>query len=307
MIGAALPRPPWAVAALAAILAITAAWWSLALWPLGAGAPEWVVVTREICFGASPTGLPHAGGWLLLIGEPIGMFAVLYVVWGDDLRAGLARLHRGLPGRLATGVVVLLSVSGLFAAARRVASASGVGAAGSFSISTPLPRRGAEPAAALALIDQHGALTRLADFRGNWVMVTFAFGHCEDICPVIVQHARNARRDEGAEHISLLVVTLDPWRDTPDRLASIATTWELDPADRVLSGSVEEVNAALDAWRIPRQRDLTTGDVMHGSTIVLVDPAGREAWRLDGAPQRVREALGIVMRESPTPPARSAR
>lgn len=299
MTGTAMPRPPWAVVALAAILAITAGWWSLALWPLGAGAPEWIVVTREICFGASHTGLPHAGGWLLLIGEPIGMFAVLYVVWGDDLRAGLARLHRGLPGRLATGLVVLLAVSGIFAAARRVASAAGVGAAESFSISTPLPRRGAVAAAPLALTDQHGAPTRLADFRGNWVMVTFAFGHCEDICPVIVQHARNARRDEGAAHIPLLVVTLDPWRDTPDRLASIAAAWELDSTDRVLSGSVEDVNAALDAWRIPRQRDLTTGDVMHGSTIVLVDPEGREAWRLDGAPQRVREALGIVMSESP--------
>jgi cytochrome oxidase Cu insertion factor (SCO1/SenC/PrrC family) len=86
-------------------------------------------------------------------------------------------------------------------------------------------------------------------------MVTFAFGHCEDICPIIVDHATRARRDEGAEQVPLLVVTLDPWRDTPDRLPSIAQLWELAADDRILSGSVDEVNAALDRWGVARVRD----------------------------------------------------
>lgn len=299
MTDARVPRPPLAVVALAAILAITAVWWALALWPLDAAAPDWVVRTREVCFGASRTGLPNAGGWLLLIGEPIGMFAVLYVVWGADLRAGLARLHRRAVGKLASAAVVVLAVVGLLAAAKRVADAAGRGEAESFALAPPLPPRGSSPAAPLALTDQHGAVTDLADFRGRWVMVTFAFGHCEDICPVIVQHARRARADEGALHVPLLVVTLDPWRDTPDRLPAIADAWELTDADRILGGSVDDVTAALDAWRIARVRDAVTGDVVHGSTVVLVDPAGLEAWRLEGAPQRARAALAIVARESP--------
>lgn len=299
MTDATMPRPPLAVVALAAILVITAGWWALALWPLGAGAPEWIVVARDVCFGASRTGLPNAGGWLLLVGEPIGMFAVLYVVWGVELRAGLAKLHRGIPGRLTSTLVVLLGVSGLLATARRVASVGGlVPADESFAVSSPLPARGSAPATPLALIDQHGAVARLDAYRGQWVMVTFAFGHCEDICPLIVQQARRARSDEGAEQVPLLVVTLDPWRDTPERLGAIATAWELGPQDRMLSGTVDEVNAALDVWRIARERDPDNGMVLHGSTIVLVDPEGREAWRIEGAPQRVREALAIVVRES---------
>jgi cytochrome oxidase Cu insertion factor (SCO1/SenC/PrrC family) len=90
------------------------------------------------------------------------------------------------------------------------------------------------------------------------------------------------------------VVTLDPWRDTPDRLATIATAWQLGPDDRVLSGTVEEVTAALDAWGIPRVRDPNTGDIGHGSTIVLVDPEGRAAWRVEGAPDRIRVALTSI-------------
>lgn len=295
---ASRPSEVLAVGACAAILAITAAWWALALWPLEAEAPAWIVVAREVCFGATHTGLPHAGGWLLLIGEPIGMLAVLLIVWGDELRGGLRRLHRHLPGRLASTALVLAMVTGLVAAGRRVASATGSDPGEAFSLSAPLPPRTTASAPALALRDQHGTVTDLATFRGRWVMVTFAFGHCEDICPIIVDHAKRARRDEGAEFVPLLVVTLDPWRDTPDRLLGIAQMWELGADDRLLSGGVAEVNAALDRWGVARVRDENTGEVAHGSTIVVVDPEGRAAWRVEGAPQRVREALAIVAREA---------
>ena len=175
--------------ALAAILTISAAWWWLALAPLGDDAPAWVVLTREVCFGASRTGLPHAGGWLLLIGEPIGMLGVLTIVWGAELRTGLARLHRGFAGRAASTVVVLLLASGLLTAGRRVAGARGLADGEPFAVTAALPERGRAPAEPLALRDQLGGVTRLDDYLGRWVMVTFAFGHCEDICPVIVQQA----------------------------------------------------------------------------------------------------------------------
>lgn len=289
-----VPRPPFAVVALAVIVATTAAWWALALWPLGADAPEWIARTREVCFGATRTGLPHAGGWILLIGEPIGMLAVLHVVWGTELRAGLARLQQHLAWRMASWLVMLAVASGLVATVRHVSARSGGGLAESFAVNTALPARSVAPAPPLALVDQTGGRTRLESYAGRWVMVTFAFGHCEEICPVIVQHARRARTDAGRPDVPLLVVTLDPWRDTPERLATIAAAWQLDPDDRALSGTVDDVTAALDAWRIARVRDANTGDIGHGSTIVLVDPEGRAAWRLEGAPDRIRLALASI-------------
>ncbi len=280
--------------ALGAILALTAAWWALALWPLGAAAPEWIARTREVCFGATRTELPHAGGWVLLFGEPIGMLALLHVVWGAELRAGLARLRRHVAWRIASGVVVLALASGLIGAVRVVVRTSGGGRTEPFALNAPLPERGAAPVPPLALVDQRGERVTLASYAGRWVMVTFAFGHCEDICPVIVQHARLARADADRPEVPLLVVTLDPWRDTPNRLATIATAWELAPHDRVLSGTVDEVTAALDVWGIARVRDQRTGDIGHGSTLILVDPEGRAAWRLEGAPARIREALASI-------------
>ena len=287
-------RPGLAVAALGAILAISAAWWALALWPLAATAPEWIARTREVCFGATATGLPHAGGWILLIGEPIGMLLILRVVWGEELRAGLRALHSAPAGRFAGGAVMLAVAVGASAAALRVSTAMQDAEPDYFAVNTPLPARSDLAPPPLALIDQHGARVTLAAVRGEWAVVTFAFGHCDDICPVIVETVKQARRDTGMEQVPLLIVTLDPWRDTPERLTSIAAGWTLSAHDRVLSGTIGEVNSALDEWRIARARDPETGFVSHGSMVAVIDPAGRLAWRLDGSPQRIREALTLA-------------
>jgi hypothetical protein len=37
------------------------------------------------------------------------------------------------------------------------------------------------------------------------------------------------------------------------------------------------VEAALDAWDVPRTRDLATGEVTHPSLVYVIDAAGRIA------------------------------
>ena len=49
----------------------------------------------------------------------------------------------------------------------------------------------------------------------------------------------------------------------PARLPAIATRWELAAGDRVLSGSVEDVNRALSAWGAGRSRNASTGEIDH--------------------------------------------
>src|SRR3990172_6306176 len=55
-------REQTALGALGFILAVTAAWWALALWPLPDAAPAWLVRTRAVCFGALRDTLPSAAG-----------------------------------------------------------------------------------------------------------------------------------------------------------------------------------------------------------------------------------------------------
>jgi protein SCO1/2 len=127
----------------------------------------------------------------------------------------------------------------------------------------------------LGLIDQHGETVGLERLAGRPVLVTFAFGHCADICPLVVDNARRARDEAwGSDGAALVVVTLDPWRDTPARLPDLAERWRLGPGDHLLGGPVDEVEAVLDAWNMARERDPMTGDVAHPPLLYLVDAEG---------------------------------
>jgi cytochrome oxidase Cu insertion factor (SCO1/SenC/PrrC family) len=286
-------RPGAAFLALAVIGLITAAWWALALWPAGDVVPEWLARTRAACFGAVRGGLPNAGGWILLIGEPIGMLGVLVAVWGPALGEDLRRIRADRRWRRITLAAGGLALVGLVILAQRVAFTLGVGRA------APAVERGVATVADaeapdFVLTDQHGNQVSLADFRGRPVLVTFAFGHCTTVCPSIVRDLLAARAAAGRREVSIVVVSLDPWRDTPERLPSLATRWRLGDEDRVLSGGMEEVRRVLDGWGIGRRRDETTGDIDHQGTVIGVNPDGRIAWRLDGGWGRVGELLATL-------------
>jgi cytochrome oxidase Cu insertion factor (SCO1/SenC/PrrC family) len=122
-------------------------------------------------------------------------------------------------------------------------------------------------------------------------LLTFAFGHCATVCPAVVHDLQAARARANRLDVPLLVVTLDPWRDTPDRLPTIAAAWGLSPRDRILSGSVLEVERALDVLGIGRRRDETTGNIDHGGTVMILNDRGHIVWRLDGGWGRVGELL----------------
>lgn len=286
-------RPSPAFAALLLVLAITAAWWALALWPAGAAEPEWLSRTRAACFGSAPGGLPDAGGWVLLIGEPMGMLGVLAVVWGHTLRRDLERVRAVRRWRLAAAGIAAATLVGVASLGVRAARAwardqstvvRGPGVPMRLDLSPP----------ATALVDQDGARVSLADLRGRPALLTVAFGHCATVCPTVVNDLRRARRTAGRADVQLVVVTLDPWRDTPDRLSSLAAHWGLDAGDRVLSGSVADVEHVLDALGIGRRRNETTGDIEHGGTVMLVSSRGRVEWRIDGGWDRVGELLRRV-------------
>ncbi len=283
-----------ALAGLAVVLVTTAAWWALALVPLGPTAPEWLARTREVCFGASRDGLPHAGGWLLLIGEPLGMLAALTIGWRDELREGLTALAHGWAGRLVMAVTALAVLAGVAAAADRVSTVAG----GAFD-----PNGGTDPAAivaagrmdrkapALGLVDQLGEVVRTEGYRGQTLLVTFAYAHCATVCPVIVRDLLEVRRQLGDQAPPLLIVTLDPWRDPPARLPAIAETWGLDDGSRVLSGTVEAVELALSAWQVPRSRNTATGELIHPAIAYVVNPAGRITHLVDGSLEATLLAL----------------
>jgi len=282
-----------AVGALALILVITAGWWALALWPADASTPEWVLRTRTACFGATESGLPEAGGWVLLIGQPLGMLGFLAMVWGRELRAGLTLATSRTAGQLVTGTVAALIVVGLSGAVVRVRTAGYEPfSTGAGDIAAQLTRLN-DPAPALGLIDQSGREIGVDAFRGRRVLVGFAFAHCATVCPLIVSDMLDAQRAVEDDPPAVVVVTLDPWRDTPGRLPTMAEQWGLHGDAHVLSGDPETVERVLNAWRVPRVRNEKTGDIIHPAIVYVVGRDGRIAFAVSGS----AEAMAAAVRE----------
>jgi protein SCO1/2 len=290
-------REAAALAALAFLGGVTSLWWALALWP---SEDEWLLRARFVCFNVGASGLPDAAGWLLLVGQPIGMFAALMAISGPALRAGLARLAGFAWGKAVLGACGLALVLGLAAAGARVTSTrDDAGAFAAQAMTAQTYPRLDRNAPALGLLDQRGERLDLARLAGRPALVTFAFAHCEAVCPAVVRQTLDAQRivreRVGDAHApSVVVVTLDPWRDTPSRLPALATDFSLAEDGFVLSGPVDEVNALLDRWKVARGRDPRTGDVAHPPLVYVLDAEGRIAFASTGGAEVLVELLGRI-------------
>lgn len=281
-----------AMTTLAVIVTITAIWWSLALWRVGPSTPDWFLRTRAVCFGSTLNDLPSAAGWLLLIGQPVGLILLLVTVWGRELRQGFAVAMRCASGQALIGLLGAVVIAGSGAVVVRVSGWDGDGflAGPDREIATELTRVNDE-APAFALIDQRGQIIKLDAFRGRPVLVTFAYAHCETVCPLVVSDVLTAQRRLADRSPVVVVLTLDPWRDTPSRLRAIADSWSMGTDAHALSGPPEAVERVLNAWRVPRIRNEKTGDLSHPAIVYVLGPDGRIAYVVQGNAAAITAAV----------------
>lgn len=291
-------RFPAAVAIL--WLASTLWWWAFAFTPLPSEPPAWLAAARSACFGSLESGLPEGYGWMLLTLGPASFLAAILVLWGPELGPSLRSVTRGPLGRGLLGILALAAVgegvwvAGKVHAARAVTAwARGVHDVGPLPAGYP---RHTELAPEFVLLDQHGTRVSLERLRGQPVLLTFVFAHCQTMCPLIVDTLKRAA--PGAAPVEVLLVTLDPWRDTPSTLPGIAARWNVPTNFHVLSAhGVAEVLRVVEAYGVPFERDEVTGDITHPGLVFLIDASGRLAYTFnDPPPEWVREALARLGR-----------
>ena len=72
-----------------------------------------------------------------------------------------------------------------------------------------------------ALVDHTGKTVTDADYRGKPMAVFFGFTHCPEVCPTTLVQLANMTKQIGAaaDRLQILLVTVDPERDTPEQLA----------------------------------------------------------------------------------------
>lgn len=89
-----------------------------------------------------------------------------------------------------------------------------------------------------SLPDTSGKTRTLADFKGKAVVLFFGYTHCPDVCPTTLAELSQALQQLGgdAKRVQVLMVTVDPTRDTPALLSQYVAAFNpsyvgLHPAD----------------------------------------------------------------------------
>jgi protein SCO1 len=133
---------------------------------------------------------------------------------------------------------------------------------------------GRRPAPPFTLHNQSGRTVSLSDQRGRAVLLAFMDSHCKLICTLEGPSLRDVQRRVGAAHMTLLIVSVNPWEDTAASSTAAAARWRLHGNWHWLRGSPGELKPVWRAYGIEVAR--TAGDVGHSTAIYLIDRRGYE-------------------------------
>ncbi|MCC7538100.1 MAG: SCO family protein [Deltaproteobacteria bacterium] len=145
----------------------------------------------------------------------------------------------------------------------------------------PLPVLATVPS--FRLTDQEGRPFTQRDLRGKVSVVSFFFSSCTTVCPMIsgrmglVQH----RVRQLLGKVQLVSISVDPERDTPERLRRYAESFHArGDVWRFVTGEQAEIErVVVSGFRSalgPAPRgNVDAFDIVHGGHLVLVDPQGR--------------------------------
>jgi protein SCO1/2 len=152
----------------------------------------------------------------------------------------------------------------------------------------------------VALVNQHNQPVSLASLRGKDVVLSPFLSLCQDECPLITAAFSSLQRDVQAAGLGhklvFLVVSVDPGRDTPARLARYQT--EFGANWQLWTGSAANVAAFWKPFGVsyqviaegrPAHSDWLTGqpltyDVAHTDGYILIDARGHERFVDASAP-----------------------
>ena len=132
----------------------------------------------------------------------------------------------------------------------------------------------------LTLTNVDGQPQALSSLKGKWTLVFFGYTFCPDICPTTLAQLRQLNGLLPAEtrsQLQILMVSLDPHRDTPEKLKQYLGFF--DPAYLGLTGPLADIQKLANAVSIPFIPGDTSKEnytVDHSGNLVLLGPDGRQ-------------------------------
>lgn len=161
-----------------------------------------------------------------------------------------------------------------------------------------------------ALQQSDGTQLVPGELHGHWTLVFLGFTHCPDVCPTTLSDLSRAQREwetlPEARRPRVLFVSVDPERDTPDRIGEYAAFFHGDTLAATADiPSLEAFARSLSLvfMKVPgpdgAPEDAYTID--HSAALALLDTEGRMAGVIQGPlePEAIAADLAALTGEVP--------
>ncbi len=143
-----------------------------------------------------------------------------------------------------------------------------------------------------ALQQSDGTRLMPGELHGHWTVVFIGFTYCPDVCPMTLTQLAQAQRQWEALPEStrprVLFVSVDPERDTPDRIGEYAHAFHRDtlaatadiPSLEAFTRSLSMVFAKVPP---PDGASADQYSIDHSASMAVLDPRGRMAGVITGS------------------------
>lgn len=123
-----------------------------------------------------------------------------------------------------------------------------------------------------------GETFNLSDIRGYVGIIFFGFTHCPDVCPNTLMDIQRLliSLDSRAEEVKVLFISVDPKRDTPEKLESYVHYFNKNMIG--LTGTSADINKVLEQYNatVSFKGDVAGNNyqVEHNANLFLIDKQG---------------------------------
>ncbi len=132
------------------------------------------------------------------------------------------------------------------------------------------------------LTDHNGKKVKLSDFKDKIVLVFFGYTFCPDVCPATMLRIKEVLENlkDYKKYVKVLFISVDPERDTPDKLKEYVNFYDKDGTIIGLTGKPEEIKKVARSFRafyekVPVKDNPDVGYLMdHSAFIYLLDNRG---------------------------------
>lgn len=192
---------------------------------------------------------------------------------------------------LGTAVVAALAFVGLSIGLRaQVPSRTEAAGQTELTLGTSLDR----PVPPVRLTDAQGRSASLEALRGKWVVLAPTATRCREACPITMGALLDLRarlRAAGVgPQVSIVAVSVDPWRDAPPRLRAYRRATGVGLP--IWTGSVRRLRRFWRFFGVRFQR--IPGDVVHTDGVFLIGPRGDERAAIAGPPRTGWSVAGVL-------------